>query len=60
MRYVRADRKPVKCYYDDYTPLIPNLEVDGEKIVDTGLIWEDGSKIMRTQNPIGFGRDKEW
>lgn len=59
MRYIRATVPP-KADYADYWPLVPDIRVDGEKIVDTGLIWEDGSSIMRTQNPIGFGRDEEW
>lgn len=60
MKYVRGTKAKVIAYWDDDVPLIPSIEVEGEKIVDTGLIWEDGSPIIRMQNPIGFGRDEEW
>jgi hypothetical protein len=35
------------------------LHVDGAKEVDTGLVDLHGHKIMRTQPPIGFGRESE-
>lgn len=40
--------------------LCPALTVDDHQPVKTGLVWPDGSPIMRTPNPMGFGRDREW
>jgi hypothetical protein len=63
-RYVRAPSKPRAWIEDpvsyDDAPMIPNLEVDGHECVETGLLWADGSTIMRAPNPLGFGRDEEW
>jgi len=36
-----------------------DISVDGPKHVDTGLVDRHGHAIMRTQAPIGFGRDSE-
>lgn len=51
---VRAD------WYDDDSPFIPALEVEGPKEVDTGLVSAKGEPIFRVQPPIGFGRNEEW
>jgi hypothetical protein len=45
--------------YDDEAALIPHLEVDGPREVDTGLVSECGHPIMRLADPIGFGREDE-
>ena len=63
MRYIR---KPVSVGWveDDVSssdaPLIPSLSVDDHECVDTGLLWCDGSPVLRAPNPIGFGWDGEW
>lgn len=44
----------------DQGPMLPQITVSDSEDVDTGLIWNDGSAIYRTANPIGFGRDDEW
>lgn len=36
------------------------IEVDETIAVDTGLVWATGEPIMRTPNPVGFGRDEDW
>lgn len=63
MRYVRAG-KPLyvetPLWEGDNPSLVPHIDVDGPKIVDTGLIFEDGTPVMRIQPPIGFGRDEDW
>lgn len=46
--------------WDDDPLLIYNLNVDGPKYEDTGLIDKDGNPICRLPRPIGFGRDNEW
>lgn len=61
-RYIRG-AKPLYVetpLWDDVEPHRPNLTVDGAKVVDTGLLYPDGSKVMRVANPVGFGRDREW
>lgn len=62
MRYVRA-HKPLyvetPLWDDQQNPLVPCLTVDGEKCVDTGLLFADGSPVMRVSDPIGFGREHE-
>lgn len=40
-------------------PLLPSVSVDGPVHVDTKLIDRHGNAIMRVQDPIGFGRDRE-
>lgn len=47
-------------FWGDDPPLIPNLTVDNHECVETGLIWKDGTPIMRAPYPIGYGRDDEW
>lgn len=56
MRYVARPSKPRADWYDDDSPLIPSLSVDGSKETNTGLIDRHGNPIMRLQPPIGFGR----
>lgn len=60
MRYVRASKRPRADWIDDDGPLIPGITVDDHEAVDTGLVWQDGTPIKRTPNPMGFGRDGEW
>ncbi len=43
--------------WDDNSPMIPSLTVDGRKTINTGLVTERGEPIMRLQAPIGFGRE---
>jgi hypothetical protein len=65
-RYVRGPVRTVsRGWIEDPTfpedaAMIPSLEVDGHECVETGLLWADGSTIMRAPNPLGFGRDGEW
>lgn len=40
--------------------LKPDVQVDGEKRVDTGLLTTTGDRIYRLPPPIGFGRDADW
>ena len=56
-RYVK---QPQSSWYDEDAPLLPEISIPEHKAVDTGLVWADGKPIMRSPNPIGFGRDKEW
>ncbi len=58
-RYIKAV-KPRCDYWSDEQPLLPSIFVDDHECVDTGIIWEDGSPVLRAPNPIGFGRDDEW
>lgn len=44
---------------DDYTPFVPNLTVDTDWGVDTGLLDAHGNKIFRQPNPIGFHAEIE-
>ena len=37
--------------------LRPEIFVDGEKTVNTGLVTTRGEVIMRVAPPIGFGRE---
>lgn len=60
MRYVIKSNQPTSEWWMDQGPLIPALNVDGPKEVDTKLVDRHGNKIMRLQPPIGFGRDEEW
>jgi hypothetical protein len=63
MAYVRAARPlyvETPLWGDQKKPLVPAISVDEQRAVRTGLLWPDGSPIMRTPNPIGFGRDREW
>lgn len=60
-RYRSKAYKPMQvedAWYHD--PLHPELTVDGEKQVDTGLVDAKGNAIIRMQEPIGFGRNREW
>lgn len=61
MRYLSKPRNWIEdeVAFDD-SPMIPALSVDDHEAVDTGLLWADGSSIMRAPNPMGFGRDDEW
>lgn len=59
-RYVRMARKPRADWIDDDGPMLPSITVDDHEAVETGLIWQDGEPVMRTPNPMGFGRDREW
>ena len=52
MRYVRAN--PVRMYWGNDAPMLPNLSVSEHDAVETGLIWEDGTPILRAPNEIGF------
>jgi hypothetical protein len=57
-RYVRQLPRAAGLWDDE--SLCPALTVDDHQLVKTGLVWRDGSPIMRTPNPMGFGRDREW
>jgi hypothetical protein len=46
--------------FPEDAPMIASLEVDNHECVETGLLWGDGSAILRAPNPLGFGRDEEW
>lgn len=59
-RYARMTDKPRADWLDNDGPMIPALTVDDHEAVTTGLVWRDGEPIMRTPNPIGFGRDNDW
>lgn len=39
--------------------LVPDIQVDGRKQVNTGLVTARGEPIMRLQDPIGFGRNND-
>lgn len=58
-RYVRASKRRA-WDLDEDEPFRPSLTVDDHETVETGLLWADGEPILRTPNPIGFGRDEEW
>lgn len=59
-RYVTLSEKPLfvetPLWDDQKEGLRPDIRVDGEKTIDTGLVTADGKQIMRLQDPIGFGR----
>lgn len=65
-RYVRRNTPPrSRGWVEDDTfssdaPMLPSVEVDSHECVETGLLWSDGSAVMRAPNPMGFGRDEEW
>jgi hypothetical protein len=63
-RYVTRAAKPAfietPLWDDQCSSLTPDLHVDGEKEVDTGLVSLSGDRIFRLAPPIGFGRDGEW
>lgn len=59
MRYAAQPSRP-RAYWDDETPFIPQVSVDEQVAVKTGLVTRAGDPIMRLPNPIGFGRDGEW
>lgn len=56
----KAAIRPRADWYDNDGPMIPHLEVDDHEPVDTGLLDVSGNCIMRSPNPMGFGRDDEW
>lgn len=61
-RYVRAatsaDRHWLEdIVFDNEKPLIPSLLVSEHECVDTGLLWSDGTTVLRAPNPIGFGSE---
>jgi hypothetical protein len=51
---VRAD------WIDEDMPLIPSLTVDDHDAVETGIVDASGDPIMRSPNPMGFGKDADW
>lgn len=57
-RYVRGAAKPRADFWGD-DPLIPSLTVAEREPVNTGLLFPDGSPVMRVNDPIGFGREHE-
>lgn len=59
-RYVKGARRPRSWDFDDDEPVRPDLTVDDNVTVETGLLWPDGEPVLRSPNPIGFGRDEEW
>lgn len=61
-RYVARPRssRPRADWFDDDSPMIPSLSVDGPGDVDTGLVDLAGNEIWRVPPPIGFGRCEEW
>lgn len=63
MRYVARAHKPLYVetpLWEDQHGMIPDLSVDGEKEVDTGLVTATGERIYRLPHPVGFGRDADW
>lgn len=63
-RYARAVTKS-RLYDEDHTfeeeaPMLPQIAVDDHEPIETGLLWSDGSPVVRMPNPLGFGRDSEW
>jgi hypothetical protein len=64
VRYVTRAAKPLyvetPLWDDQRESHRPDLSVDGEKSVDTGLVSALGEPIHRIAPPIGFGRDDEW
>lgn len=56
----RYTRRPVARHwveddrFGDEAPMIAHLSVSDHEAVDTGLLWADGSRVMRSPNPIGF------
>lgn len=60
-RYTRQQPRATRAWdIDEDEPFRPYIEVDSNEAVNTGLVWTDGEPIMRTPNPVGFGRDGEW
>ena len=59
-RYVRMTQRQRAWDIDEDEPFRPHLTVDDHEAVETGLVWSDGEPVMRTPNPMGFGRDGEW
>lgn len=63
-RYIKSPRSAGWVEDDHYNAeaagFAPPLHVADHLAIDTGLVWPDGKPIMRTPNPIGFGRDFEW
>lgn len=63
-RYVTRANKPLyietPLWDDQRESFRPDLTVDGEKEVDTGLVSASGESIYRLPPPVGFGRDDEW
>ncbi len=60
MRYVRRPRVYIEDETYDDASLLPDIHVPEAADIDTGLVWSDGTPIIRTANPVGFGRDDEW
>jgi hypothetical protein len=62
-QYLSRAYKPLyvetPLWVDDRKSLCPELSVDGERHVDTGLVSATGGPIYRVQDPIGFGRDDD-
>lgn len=46
--------------FPEETPMLPNISVSDTKYINTGLLFSDGTPIMRSPIPVGFGRNKEW
>lgn len=61
-RYVRqtAPRQYSDAWADDAFAEPAMLTVCDHDAVDTGLLFDDGTPILRAPNPIGFGREDEW
>jgi hypothetical protein len=63
-RYVIRAHKPLyvetPLWDDQREGMRPEITVDGEKEVDTGLVTARGEPIYRLPPPIGFGRHEEW
>jgi len=56
-RYVRPPRASGWIEDETFSPdpsNAPCLTVSEHEAVDTGLVWADGSPVMRAPNPIGF------
>lgn len=63
MRYVIRANRPLFVetpLWEDQQGMVPDLVVDGEKDIDTGLVTATGDAIHRLPPPIGFGRDSDW
>lgn len=60
-RYIRL---PTRQYVDEWQPDVspqpPMPTVCDHEAVETGLLFADGTPILRASNPIGFGREDEW
>lgn len=62
MRYVRAAKSFAPLFVEplwDDQALVPDVRVSEHEAVNTGLLFADGTPVMRVNDPIGFGRENE-